>query len=377
MDSISVELHIPRRQLREVKSTCNNRFEAIVAKQWLKTLVSKGRVLSNVPELKKDLFEWPSNGKGLDHNWQKVHITVSSSRVAEVLMMMSSSYLLAFLPLVLQVYQKRSYKVLPLPKSRESEKKNNLPLIFSQLMNQVGEANNRSIWKAAYYRFPGARTPYQQYQEAQRAQNEIASTKLPTHEAALREVILRAYKCRIVQKYGQGDLIEPKGDEEAHLNLSPGAAVVETSGHFFVIHDDCIENTLLDCVTFSPAILNNFNKPLFLIYQLLNLIKCFHERGLVLGEINLFDIHLTENLWLQVFPNLEANLVDPKDFLIPPIFPKMELPKELGTDYRIDEYCEMWHNGFLSNYDYLMVLNRLAGRTMDSHAHHPVMPWVS
>lgn len=75
MDSISVELHIPQRQLREVQSTCSNRFEAIVPRAWVKTLVQQGRVLS-VPELQKDLFEWPSRGKGLESSWTKVHITV-------------------------------------------------------------------------------------------------------------------------------------------------------------------------------------------------------------------------------------------------------------------------------------------------------------
>lgn len=77
MDSISVELHIPRRQLREVKSTCSNRVEAIVPRSWMKSLVTLGRVPNNVAELPKDLFEWPSRGRGLESNWQKVHIVVS------------------------------------------------------------------------------------------------------------------------------------------------------------------------------------------------------------------------------------------------------------------------------------------------------------
>lgn len=77
MDSIITELHIPKRQLREVKSTFNNRFDAIVPKIWVKALVTQGRLLSIIPEIQKNLFEWPSKGNGLDSDWQKVHITVS------------------------------------------------------------------------------------------------------------------------------------------------------------------------------------------------------------------------------------------------------------------------------------------------------------
>lgn len=78
MDSINAELHIPKRQLREVKSTCNNRFEAIVPKEWIKSLVQQGRLLPNVPEIAKNLFEWPTNeSNGLESSWQKVHLTVS------------------------------------------------------------------------------------------------------------------------------------------------------------------------------------------------------------------------------------------------------------------------------------------------------------
>lgn len=77
MDSISSELHIPRRQLREIKSTCKNRFEAIVPRSWVKTLLQHGRLPGSVPEIKRDLFEWPTRGKPLKNDWLKVIIVVS------------------------------------------------------------------------------------------------------------------------------------------------------------------------------------------------------------------------------------------------------------------------------------------------------------
>lgn len=260
-------------------------------------------------------------------------------------------------------------------------------MTFSQLMHYINTTNYKSIWKAAYHKYSGARNIYQQQQDAQRnSSNDISNIKLVLYDTALRDVITRTYRCRIVQKYGPANAGTSnsdssttditKDDDETHVNLNPAVAVIETSVAFFIVHDTCIENTLLDCVTFSPAILDNYNKSLFLIYQLLNLIKNFHDKGLLLGAINLFDIHLTENLWLQVFPNLTANLIELPEEMFKPVVLKVSLPKELGAEYRVDEYCEMWVYGFLSNYDYLMILNRLAGRTMESHANHPVMPWV-
>lgn len=39
-------------------------------------------------------------------------------------------------------------------------------------------------------------------------------------------------------------------------------------------------------------------------------------------------------------------------------------------------YTAAWQRRALSNLDYLLALNRLAGRTMGDNARHPVVPWV-
>lgn len=52
---------------------------------------------------------------------------------------------------------------------------------------------------------------------------------------------------------------------------------------------------------YSPAALStSHGKPLFLIYQLLQLSRDLHDRGLVLGEITLSDILLMDNFTIQV-----------------------------------------------------------------------------
>lgn len=59
--------------------------------------------------------------------------------------------------------------------------------------------------------------------------------------------------------------------------------------------------SLLDCVRFSPALLcGGHTKPLFLIYQLLRLMRHLHDCGLALGDITLSDILISDTLWIQV-----------------------------------------------------------------------------
>lgn len=43
----------------------------------------------------------------------------------------------------------------------------------------------------------------------------------------------------------------------------------------------------------------------------------------------------------------------------------------------ISHYCEQWVQGAISNYDYLIALNKLAGRKYGDPRSHYVFPWVS
>ncbi len=38
---------------------------------------------------------------------------------------------------------------------------------------------------------------------------------------------------------------------------------------------------------------------------------------------------------------------------------------------------KLWASGHLSNFDYIMLLNYLCGRTFSNPNHYPVLPWVS
>jgi hypothetical protein len=42
----------------------------------------------------------------------------------------------------------------------------------------------------------------------------------------------------------------------------------------------------------------------------------------------------------------------------------------------LDVITKMWMNGYLSNYDYLIYLNRFSNRSFNDISQYPVFPWV-
>lgn len=125
---------------------------------------------------------------------------------------------------------------------------------------------------------------------------------------------------------------------------------------------------------------HSHSRPLFLIYQLLQLMKTIHDRGLLLGNIGLDDIFVTDNLWLQVMPRLNVNVlqsIETTTELTNSTPRKTNAPFYDQLSYSLKDYCEMWCSGQLSNFDYLTILNNLSGRRMGDPSFHHIMPWVT
>jgi hypothetical protein len=47
------------------------------------------------------------------------------------------------------------------------------------------------------------------------------------------------------------------------------------------------------------------------------------------------------------------------------------------TENFLGALVKMWASENLSNFDYIMILNYLCGRTFSNPNHYPVLPWVS
>jgi hypothetical protein len=51
-------------------------------------------------------------------------------------------------------------------------------------------------------------------------------------------------------------------------------------------------------------------------------------------------------------------------------------PKFDTMRYDIKKYMNLWVEGYISNFDYLIYLNEMAGRSFNDLSQYPVMPWI-
>eukprot|EP00743_Colponemidia_sp_Colp-15_P011468 GILK01012798.1.p1 GENE.GILK01012798.1~~GILK01012798.1.p1 ORF type:complete len:1374 (-),score=245.12 GILK01012798.1:23-4144(-) len=148
-----------------------------------------------------------------------------------------------------------------------------------------------------------------------------------------------------------------------HPNLHPLLGVFETPLAYYFIYNS--SNTFARL--HSVARFNNIAVPdihiRFYCYQLLQLLHALHQQNLYIGDLQPESLCLsTSRLWLYlcqlngpltVSPALTMNLQDMSS-----------------------SATMQWCTGKLSNFDYLMALNVLAGRVKGNPSFHPVFPWV-
>lgn len=262
---------------------------------------------------------------------------------------------------------------------------------------------------------------------------------LQSHDVLLQEIVQRVFRCPIIHckiDREQNDLldnngmVQNQGNEDSsrhkrsksygnqHSNIMSALIAIETTSYIAVIfYPTCLQTTLYDCITFSPSVLSrSYNKPLFIIYQLFHVLKYLQKLGLLLGALSLQDIFMGENLWIKVIPHIESNIIIIDSVIHNRVLDSIEKKQEISehlnkTDinrpvgdsfcrirnkcdvlsnekldlnlihdlgqFNLKDYCELWCNGYLSNYDYLTVLNNACGRSLTNPAYHHVMPWVT
>lgn len=169
-----------------------------------------------------------------------------------------------------------------------------------------------------------------------------------------------------------------------HPNLGLPVALVETPQAWLLLWDRSAPG-LSSVLTFDAGWrLPGDDPKLWLAYQLLETLDFVHARRLVHGNLAPESLSLSDRAWLRLdsfhgFPPV------PSKGQAPP-------PGVLGWTLDTPDYSRhppalvedpgspvwRWMTGRLSNFDYLMELNRLAGRTLDhpDPGRHPIMPWV-
>lgn len=226
------------------------------------------------------------------------------------------------------------------------------------------------------------------------------------HDQLLSEVVLRLYGCNLIRikNDSSGKSTEYKEivpikyiskSYETHVNLLAAMFTLETDNNYFIVYRGHYENNLLDCLNFSPALVDkNYTRGLFLIYQLLNVAKAMSDRGLSLGMLELQDVYLTENLWLQITPSITNNIHTLDASLIyelnrskqatTPAVSSQGSQGRRGQEWcwrneiaHLEKLCSLWVKGRISNLDYLLHMNMLAGRSANDPQAHLMVPWVT
>ncbi|XP_076275041.1 WD repeat domain 81 isoform X3 [Rhynchophorus ferrugineus] len=358
MENLFEEIGIPPKYLK--KSSSDDRFIGLVHKQWLKSLFKYSKLVDFIEKPK--LESWHSSDD-VNSSWIKIFISV---------------------------FKKKDAKVIPLPRIRPTLSNEENSLLFVQLMQYISQSNYKNLWKDAYKKY-----------NINLDINKDTQVTLVDYNDVLREIILRIYGCCIINTLDASLTIEDSKVFDVHLNILPAFGAVETLNAIFLLHIPYIEHNLLDCVTFSPAILDKcYSKPLFIIYQLINLLKSLHDRSLTLGDISLNDIYLTEDLWICVFPQVHSNIytqdVSDSEGKLPVFrdcrkfghkfdntimkcefchiktYDRVQIKNET-----LEEICQLWIEGKISNFTYISALNKFSGRKLGDPNCHYVFPWVT
>lgn len=261
---------------------------------------------------------------------------------------------------------------------------------YLELIRYVSETNYRNIWKEA--NSSTSKTGDKQ------DENFVKLKPFKDYNSAVREVITRLYGCPIINTSGGSREENPENGEEQtplHPHLVPAHCALETRTEFLLFLE-FREHTVEHCGMFSASALVG-SRLLFVVYQLLRVLRYLHDLGLPLGPLTLADLSLDHRFWLQVTPpwwlalqadsweessltgQLPARSAGSRRVSRMTAAPSMSIQEENVVQQPLpplNDLVDSWVRGKMSNFDYLMALNQLCGRTGANPQHHPVLPWV-
>ncbi|KAL3677663.1 hypothetical protein R1sor_020619 [Riccia sorocarpa] len=180
------------------------------------------------------------------------------------------------------------------------------------------------------------------------------------------------------------------GESRGHPNVAPVMGAFQGEKVLYLVYRTA-PYTLKSLLHFSPAALGGENSVRLIIFQILSGLDYCHKRGLTHGDLRPSNVLLTETLWCMItgfFKPLLEEESKPIDLqslssiyiehavdeeLHGCLIPERSL-KGLSSDWR--GVVRRWWAGEISNYDYLMLLNKLAGRRWGDPGFHTVVPWV-
>ncbi len=168
-------------------------------------------------------------------------------------------------------------------------------------------------------------------------------------------------------------------------NIKPALSLLESDSAFFVVQP-YRQFRLIDTVMYTPAIFDTCHaKSLFILYQILHGIRYCHRQGVAVGDVNLQQILVDDKLWIELVQPSTKRIFEPLSEVSTGATAQVQPSRscEVSVDrygkYRIEDLPKLtqaWVSGAMNNFEYIMVLNYLAGRRMNDPNNHPVLPWV-
>ena len=177
-----------------------------------------------------------------------------------------------------------------------------------------------------------------------------------------------------------------------HPNIAPVLGLLKTPGYInLLLHKT--PYTLENILHYSPNSLKSDWHMRFLMYQLLSALTYLHGLGVHHGNLLPSNVMLTDSCWawLHIWDNSRLG------FSLCFKHGKSDtscIPSRVGcciegcssqglyADFKLSPSLDWnsqfnrWWRGELSNFEYLLFLNKLAGRRWGDHTFYPVMPWV-
>ncbi|XP_061537812.1 WD repeat-containing protein 81 [Phycodurus eques] len=265
---------------------------------------------------------------------------------------------------------------------------------YMSIMQHVSLHNVRNLWREAHSRLV---QPY-------------AGASEQMHVAAVdtvRHALQRLFNSVFISCEKVSPSLSPAREKENFLpsamsssskpnldhlcpNVLSAECLLETAEMLYVVLP-YTQYSLHDIVSFSPAKLaNSHAKVLFILYQLLTAMQACHAAGLSCGDLSLLDVAVDEQLCSRLKPNLAhyeelgAQTGDGAERLarkgsLPRVAMCSTQENRMLCKDCFDElktFVLDWVHGRVSNFCYLMELNRLAGRREGDPNYHPVLPWV-
>ncbi|WVZ71326.1 hypothetical protein U9M48_019920 [Paspalum notatum var. saurae] len=172
-----------------------------------------------------------------------------------------------------------------------------------------------------------------------------------------------------------------------HPNILPVLSVLETSDCCYMLHPKA-PYTLENIMHYSPEAFCSDWHIRFLMYQIISALACLHDLGVHHGNLRPRNILMSDSLWLYLSISDTCPVRHSWGFAGPNCSPNscclMEdcSSKDIYTGFKLQpsldwqSHFKQWWKGELTNYEYLLVLNKLAGRRWGDPAFHTVMPWV-